>query len=99
MVQGYYKYNSHEHLYFCMSISFHFFAINARSAVAQLCVKYMFSFLEAAKCFPELLYHFTFLPIMGIESHFPYILAVFGVITMLYFSHTGWYIITNHTVV
>ena len=99
MVQGYYKYNSHEHLYFCMSISFHFFGINARSTVAQLCVKYMFSFLEAAKCFPELLYHFTFLPITGIESHFPYILAVFGVITMLYFSHTGWYIITNHTVV
>ena len=82
-----------------MSISFHFFGINARSAVAQLCAKYMFSFLEAAKCFPELLYHFTFLPIIGIESHFPYILAVFGVITMLYFSHTGWYIITNHTVV
>ena len=62
--------------WFLCGHGFHFFGINARSTVAWLCVKYMFSFLEAAKCFPELLYHFTFPPVVnGRFSHSTSLLA------------------------
>ena len=70
--------------------------LNSLISSRSSCVALFKKKKQLSNCFPEELYHFTFLPAMYESPSFSASLLAFGVVVTFYFSHSDRYIVIAH---